>query len=112
MISRYDERMLLINSHKMYRRVLEDRGVRRINQYETAKYKYPTASDIRAMTTVSHVWKYGDRFYKLANKFYGRSEYWWIIAFFNQVPTESHLQLGDVIDIPLDYDEVMRIMGV
>ena len=57
-------------------------------------------------------WKTGDRFYKLAYDNYGNEEYWWIIALFNETPTESHVKLGDQILIPLDYELVIQLYGV
>jgi len=55
---------------------------------------------------VDHVWKLGDRFYKLAHKYYSNAEMWWVIAWYNQTPTESHVSPGQLIQIPLPLDKV------
>ena len=36
-------------------------------------------------------------------KYYGDAEYWWLIAWYNNKPTESHFKLGDVVYIPLPF---------
>ena len=40
------------------------------------------------------MWKLGDRFYKLADQYYGDPTLWWIIAWYNRMPTESHAEGG------------------
>ena len=54
----------------------------------------------------------GDRFDLLAHQYYGDSELWWVIAWYNQTPTESHVELGDVLQIPLPLHKVLSSMGV
>jgi hypothetical protein len=54
--------------------------------------------------TFPHIWKTGDRYYKLAAAYYGRPQLWWVIALYNQKPTEGHLKRGDVIKIPTSLD--------
>jgi nucleoid-associated protein YgaU len=55
------------------------------------------------------VWKVGDRFYKMANKYYGDPTYWWVIAWFNQTPTESHVVVGTTLEVPLPLDRALAI---
>jgi hypothetical protein len=43
----------------------------------------------------------------LASEFYGAPELWWLIAWYNKKPTETHFKTGDVIDIPADFHQVM-----
>jgi len=37
---------------------------------------------------------------------------WWVIAWFNKLPTESHIKLGDVIYIPMPLNEILKIYGL
>ena len=53
----------------------------------------------------------GDRYYKLAASFYGDARYWWIIAWFNKKPTESHIKVGDIIRIPTSLGDILAAMG-
>ena len=65
-----------------------------------------TATILENLQSVQHIWKTGDRYYKLAAKYYGEPTYWWVIALYNKAPTEAHLQLGDVIDIPVPLETI------
>jgi len=54
----------------------------------------------------------GDRYFKLAHRFYGDSKLWWVIAWFNKKPTESHVDVGDLILIPTDLYQILNIFDV
>ena len=53
----------------------------------------------------------GDRYHKLAEAYYGDATYWWVIAWFNKKPTESHISPGDVIRIPTSLGSILSAMG-
>jgi len=112
MISRYDDREIRTNIDEKYKKLRDKRNVNLIHQYDTPKLRYPSLEDMDRITTFSHAWRLGDRFYKLANKHYGDSKLWWIIAWFNQTPTEAHVEIGDIVDIPLPLEEILQIFGV
>ena len=61
---------------------------------------------------ISHLWTLGDRYYKLADKYYGDSTMWWVIAWFNRAPTEAHLKIGDIIIIPTPLDDWLDQTGL
>jgi len=82
-----------------------------IEQYETVMLKYPTVSERAKLITNTHIWKYGDRYYKLAHQYYGDSTLWWIIAWYNAKPTEVDISIGDVIRIPLNVEKALRVLG-
>ncbi len=112
MASRYDNRRIAKNSDELYRELFDDRNVRFIRQFRTGVLKHPTASQVRTLQLSGHIWSVGDRFYKLAQKHYQDASYWWVIAWFNQKPTESHLKLGDTIQIPTPLDRVLGYLDV
>ncbi len=98
-MSRYDDRDTGINNLDMYKDTLDSRGVKKIKQFRTVDLKQYDDS------TIGHfkrIWKDGDSFWKLSNKYYGDPSYWYIIARFNNAPTEAHLSIGDIIKIPAD----------
>lgn len=111
MIKRYKNRKILVNDLESYENVLRKRNIHSISHYSTPKFSFPDADEMSNLTLVKHVWKEGDRFYKLAEQYYGDSQDWWIIAKFNQLPTESHVQIGDIINIPLPLDLVLEYMS-
>ena len=112
MSSRYNDRQKAYNTNEGYKQIFEDRGVSRIEQYRTGALLYPTSDQIRSLTLLTHVWTYGDRYYKLAYEAYGRASLWWVIAHFNKRPTESHVQYGDIIYIPQPLEKVLMYYGV
>lgn len=72
---------------------------------------YPSPEEIsEAIDRVSHLWKTGDQYWKLAHKYYGTPELWWVIAWFNKKPTESHVKMGDTIQIPLPLTTILKYL--
>ncbi len=110
--NRYDNRVTKDNFHKLYDEVFENRGVSGITQYTTPVLRYPTVAEIQTLTTVTHTWKYGDKYYKVADKYYGDSKLWWVIAWYNKSPTEAHNKLGDLLYIPFPLEKVYEYFGL
>lgn len=108
--ARYDDKRDLENKEDIYEELLEERGVKYIRQYGTANLTHPTAEERTQLERIGHVWKVGDRFFKLAHEYYGDAKYWWVIAWYNKKPTESHLKTGDIIKIPLPLYKVLGYM--
>ena len=113
MANRYDGVEEAINKEDMYSEHLERRGISFLLQFKTFFMNHPTAEQISdsELTMVGHTWSLGDRYYKLAHQHYGDSQWWWVIAWFNQKPTESHVELGEVINIPLPLDKVLMLLN-
>ena len=109
---RYIDRRVIRNSTETYEATLEDKGVLVINHYDTPKLRHLSASQVGRLERLTHVWKVGDRYYKLAHEHYGNSKYWWVIAWYNKKPTESHVTLGDLVFIPLPLEKVLRFLGM
>ena len=109
MTSRYDNRLAAFNNLPMYRSLLKKRGIKFIRQFKTADIYFPTDEEMGTLREVDHIWRLGDRFYKLAHTYYDNAELWWIIAWYNQTPTESHVTTGQVIQIPLPLDKVLPL---
>ena len=108
MTSRYDNRRLIKNDLEEYENFFEERDINYVVQYNTKFLRYPTVDQIKNLTRVQHVWKVGDRYYKLASQFYGNPRYWWIIAHYNKKPTEADLTVGDIIYIPTPLEKILN----
>ncbi len=108
---RYLNQKIFRNAGDAYRRYLKKRGMKQIDQYTTPKFLYPTPEDTKKFETISHIWGVGDRYFKLANRYYGDPELWWVIAFFNQKPTEFDIKAGDIIFIPTPLETVLFHIG-
>ena len=112
MATRYNNRAITKNDNELYKKHFEDRGVNFIRQFRTPTLSYPSAKQMRQVQRIGHIWTYGDRFYKLAHKFYGESKYWWVIAWFNKRPTEAHIKRGDTVYIPLPLHRILNFFNV
>ncbi len=105
-------RTFLENDSESYRDIFEKRNVKSIRQYVTPNFVYPSPREIAQLTKEKHLWVIGDRWYKLADRFYGDPTYWWIIAMFNKKPTEAHVKVGDIVYIPLPLEKAVQLFGV
>jgi len=110
MSSRYDDKVPFRNRSEKYEKTFEDRGVKFIKHYSTPEMSHPTVEDIESLDEEYHTWKLGDRFYKLAAKHYGNETYWWVIAWYNKTPTESHVDPGQILAIPFPLDGALNIL--
>jgi len=110
--NRYDNREIFQNNNETYDEILEERNVPFIRQYGTPQMSRPTAAQISSFSLINHIWVVGDRYYKLAIKYYGDAQYWWVIALYNGKPTEASIRVGDMITIPLPLERVLRSVRV
>jgi hypothetical protein len=103
---RYEFREELQNESKFYSRKLKSLGVKRLTHFATPRFGTISEEEKQNIDTETVYWKINTKFYKLAHEYYGDSKLWWIIAFFNNMPTDSHANLGDVIFVPLNWEAV------
>tara|TARA_B100000287_G_scaffold365740_1_gene360591 strand:+ start:66 stop:404 length:339 start_codon:yes stop_codon:yes gene_type:complete len=109
MSNRYANRGEFENRHKLYRNMAKARGVNFFNHYDTPTFKSLDKLDFARVKKIGHIWNFGDRYYKLAYQYYGDPSVWWLIAWFNQKPTEADLKIGDAIYIPLPLESVLSL---
>ena len=107
---RYFNKEVFKNARAAYKRYLKARGLEHVSQYNTPQFKYPSPADAANFSTVKHIWGTGDRYFKLANQYYGRPELWWIIARYNGAPTEASLKRGDVVLIPTPIETILHYL--
>ena len=94
----------------MYKKTFEERKVNFIRHYRTPTLTHPSTQKFFQLNRQEHVWKLGDRLFKLAHKYYGKSDLWWVIAWFNNLPTDAHIKMGEKIYIPIPLEEALRVM--
>ena len=111
-MSRYTNIAIANNNSDFYSPLVQKRGVKSIQQMNTVVLKNPEIFERIGLATDTHIWKYGDRFYKLAHTYYDDPQLWWIIAWYNGYPTEANIKVGDVLDIPLNLEEIIRVLEV
>tara|TARA_R110001599_G_C11895720_1_gene625677 strand:+ start:150 stop:509 length:360 start_codon:yes stop_codon:yes gene_type:complete len=106
---RYTGRGIFINDNMSYQEsFFENRDIQQIVQYETARFYYPTVAERQSMSVSTMNWTATSKLYNLANQYYGDPTLWWLIAWFNQKPTEAHYTIGDTIYIPNDYTQIVN----
>jgi len=111
-MSRYGSSNVTNNDSDFYSPLAEKRGLKAIQHFQTVVVHNPQIFERMQIRTNSHVWKYGDRYYKLANTYYGDPQLWWIIAWYNGYPTEVNVKIGDVLEIPLNFEQIIEVLGV
>jgi len=111
MISRYANRKIIRISDQSYSEIFERRGIRFVDVHEVAQFNFDP-DDLRGLTIEAHTWKDGDRFFNLAKRYYGSERLWWIIAIFNQKPTEAYANAGEKIFVPTPLEDVLAYIGV
>jgi nucleoid-associated protein YgaU len=111
-VSRYTNATRTNNDSDFYSPLTQKRGLKSIRQMQTVVIKNPQIFERIALSTDTHIWKYGDRFYKLAFNYYGDPNLWWVIAWYNGYPTEANVKLGDVLEIPLNLEETIQALGL
>lgn len=110
---RYDKRDIVLNDLLEYQPLFENRGIKHIEHYKMGTLTFPTQEEINKFTLKKETWKRGDSFWKYAAKHYDeRGELWWVIAFFNNTPTDAHVIIGQLIYIPLPYQKVIASYGL
>ncbi len=112
MASRYEDTTIVTNDWDMYSNVFEKRGVNQIRHYTNNFFDRLTLEQRRQLDIIDHLWKRGDHFYKLAYSYYGDPTYWWVIASYNNKPTEAGLAFGTLVFVPTPLETVLSFYGV
>ena len=86
---------------------LEQRGLNEIVFYDNFIFK---DFDEDSYSFIEHIWSHGDKLYKLAQRYYGDKDMFWMIALYNKKPTDSHYKYGDIVEIPIDQAKLYRDM--
>ena len=101
----YKENNIISNNDETYEELLQSRGVISIDHYRTKTFKDINIKNIRSF---KYTWTQRDTLHKLAVKFYGDAEFWWVIGLANGKPTDAHYKFGDNILIPISPDELRK----
>jgi len=105
---RYDNRNKRVNQEEIHEEFMESRDVLRIKHYTTPTIPHLTREKRMRINAIQHIWKTGDSYWKLAYKYYKDQSLWWLIAWYNQKPTEAHVKMGEVIIIPTPLERILR----
>jgi hypothetical protein len=92
--------------------MLEERGVTSITQYTTKIMPDLSRAQRNHLSVAQKLWTVGDRLYKLSAQYYGSPKYWWVIARFNNKPTDAHFNVGETVYIPMPREVIFDMYGV
>lgn len=109
---RYNKTPIVINNTEQWRKIAKEKGLNYIRQTSTPTIKHPDAEDILAIEESERVWSFGDRLWKIAQNAYNDPKLWWVIAQWNQKPTDAHFKIGDIYFVPFPLPEVLRLYGM
>lgn len=110
-MSRYIKREKATNNKEQYDKLFEKRGIKKIVQYRSPSANYITDEELALIECHNVSWYSGLSFEKLASEFYGDPTHWWVIAGFNRKPTESHVEMGEVIRVPKSLADALRVVS-
>lgn len=111
-LSRFNKRKLISNTDELYKEEFKKRGVNRITHFNTANLVLDDSLKSYNFNLVERIWKDGDKMHKYSREYYGSVEYWWVIGLFNQKPTDSHFQSGELVLIPYPLEEFLTFIKV
>ena len=83
-----------------------------VERFLPSSIRHITVQQKKQLTVQTHVWSVGSSYAKLADQYYQDSRLWWVIAWYNLKPTESHNVVGDTIYIPFPLDKVIQFYRV
>ncbi len=105
---RYTGKRVIKNDAETYEEIVADRDKSFVNHFGIPRLRHPSAFERSNFVRVRHTWRLGDRYWKLSAHHYGKPKYWWVIAWYNQKPTENMVKLGDTIIIPKPLQTVLE----
>jgi hypothetical protein len=112
MSSRYTKYKIINNDSEYYEFLRKRRELKSIRHYETPKNYVPSPTERAQLLTIKYMWKSGDRYPNLATKHYYSPSFWWVIAQYNGKHTEADIHPGDIIEIPVNLEEALKILRV
>lgn len=113
-LSRYTNRNVIRLTAREYRLsdMFINRGVVAPLQYSVANFKQLTTDEILDLQIETKIWTLGEKYFKLAQEYYGDPEYWWLIAWFNERPLETQFTPGDIVEIPLPLELILEYLDI
>ncbi len=98
-----------IKTNDFTSKLLENRGDKTVTFYSTPSMGSALEEDKNLLSIQYHIWKQGDKLYKLANNYYGDTSLWWVIGWYNKKPIDSMYTVGDLVEIPSPIQTVLKI---
>ena len=113
-VSRLNKRKIttIERTDEIYKSSLESRDIMTAYVHETPAFSLDDTQKDLNFSFKEETWKDGDRLYKLSQKHYNSTEFWWVIGLFNQKPTDSDFEVGDLVLVPYPLEDALDFIGV
>ena len=108
---RFTDRVTIANSSLLYKKKFKGKRGKYVIQYATKRTPEVTDEIYAEWEIDEYVWKYNDTYQSLAQDYYGDMAEWWRIAWFNKKPSETTLEIGSIILIPVYLSEIKEYLG-
>ena len=103
-------RRIINNNNYSYKNYLSSRNLKNVVQYSTPKFRYFTEEEMKNINFFEYTWTTGDRLYKLADRFFGTPNDWWLLLRFNKLKNETDIKAGDVLKIPYNIEQLSTLL--
>lgn len=110
-MSRYSQRKTVLNQNRLYTDLIKARGKNYLLHYGNPKNVSISIAQRATLNPITHIWQHNDKLWKIASKYYNKPKMWWVIAAYNEKPTDAHYVQGDIISIPYPLEKVLEYMG-
>ena len=100
------------NFDYLYSDIFRKRNLRNPLQYASPKMRFPTEEEILSLQVHTKIWGTGDKYFNLAHQYYGDSQYWWVIAWWNHRPLETSFVPGDIVEVPTPLELVLEYYDI
>ena len=102
-------RTAMLENIEHYDKKLEDRGIKKALIHRTVDFS--NLKDVRIQILDEIEWTVGTTLHRLAVRYYGTGEFYWVIGLVNNKPTDAHYEIGDVIIIPGEPEYLDSLLG-
>lgn len=108
-LANWDENSVILeNEDRIYGKFMDKIGAKKLDHSSLVLFGNPVDSAfLKKIRVMKHIFASGDRLSRLAHKYYGDAELWWVLAWFNGKPTDFHCKIGDTILVPSPLEEVI-----
>ncbi len=87
------------------------RGNAVVTQFASPEPIFLPPEFLETLTYSEVVWQSNTKLWKLAEAHYGDPQFWWVIALYNNKPTDAHFVLGDIVLIPTPIERILSFTG-
>jgi len=104
--------MAMSSLDSRYDYLFENRDVRVVYTIAMKQMNEMTDADRASISTRRYTWRTSDRYWQVAERFYGDPRMWFVIAYYNKAPTEFHLSNGQDILVPSNPRIILEKLGL